>query len=419
MARLRAAEEACTGLFSDVQGIALYDHTGDIPAELGIARPTRPPLLLLPGLSGGNPRRATREALDRLRPAAIAICGYATPDARECLRWARRHGARAILMTETRESDGKRVWWKETFKSRIVLRYHGALCGGDSARTYLEKLGMKPDRIVVGYDVVDDGYFFERTQDFKTQDTRAEGGERESGDRGQESGGRGQEPSTTNKAQSTAALPPPYFLASNRFIQRKNMAGLIDAYAAYVKAAQLDKVSDGQRPPLHVWNLVLLGDGELKPSRIAQCQRLGLQVIESAPWDADLTPVSCPLTSGLVFFPGFRQIDELPRFYAHAGAFVHPALSEPWGLVLNEAMASGLPVLSSENVGAAEELIDEGVNGWVFEASNVEEMAGELIRMAALTSAARAEMGKASRRILGERFPTREFGEGLAKLLGP
>jgi glycosyltransferase involved in cell wall biosynthesis len=62
---------------------------------------------------------------------------------------------------------------------------------------------------------------------------------------------------------------------------------------------------------------------------------------------------------GAVFFYGFRQIEENPVFYALAEAFVLPSLKEEWGLVVNEAMAAGLPVIVSRTAGCAEDLLPE------------------------------------------------------------
>jgi glycosyltransferase involved in cell wall biosynthesis len=172
-----------------------------------------------------------------------------------------------------------------------------------------------------------------------------------------------------------------------------------------------------QSPP---WPLCLLGDGELKPALIAQCHELGLQVIESAPWEqgrnfeCGILNDECDQPS--VYFPGFRQIEELPRFYAHAGCFVHPALEEPWGLVINEAMACAVPILSSRNVGAAEELVDDGVNGWKFDATNFEEIADLMLRVSD-PEFPLSDCGDASRRILEERAPASAFGKGLAGIL--
>jgi glycosyltransferase involved in cell wall biosynthesis len=159
----------------------------------------------------------------------------------------------------------------------------------------------------------------------------------------------------------------------------------------------------------------------LRADLIARCKTHGLAIAEGAPWQQLPTDNCQPSTfSGTptVFFPGFRQIEELPQFYARAGCFVHPALEEPWGLVLNEAAASGLPILAGDNVGAAEELVEDGVNGWKFDALSVDSISENLKKMATLSPDERDHMGKESFRILQERAPTKAFGEGLAKLLG-
>ena len=116
-------------------------------------------------------------------------------------------------------------------------------------------------------------------------------------------------------------------------------------------------------------------------------------------------------------FAGFRQIEELPAFYAGAGAFVHPALEEPWGLVINEAMASVLPVLSSISVGAAEELVVDGETGYLFDPGNIEEMANAMSKVTGMTQEERLTMGRAAFEMVEQKAPVKAFGEGLAKLL--
>lgn len=66
---------------------------------------------------------------------------------------------------------------------------------------------------------------------------------------------------------------------------------------------------------------------------------------------------------GAVYFYGFRQIEENPVFYALAEAFVLPSFKEEWGLVVNEAMAAGLPVIVSRTAGCAEDLLP-GSESW-------------------------------------------------------
>jgi glycosyltransferase involved in cell wall biosynthesis len=164
-----------------------------------------------------------------------------------------------------------------------------------------------------------------------------------------------------------------------------------------------------------IWPLVLLGDGELSSELKGLCADLGLSISDcECPEDLKLNSykLKTPSVGGLVVFPGFRQIDEIRAFYAGAGAFIHPALSEPWGLVINEAMASGLPILSSGNVGAAEALVQDGVNGFSFDPEDVDELAGIMAQMAGMSEEKRVAMGMESERLVLEWGPER-FAHGV------
>ena len=77
-----------------------------------------------------------------------------------------------------------------------------------------------------------------------------------------------------------------------------------------------------------------------------------------------------------IHFPGFVQIEELPLYYGLAATFILPSSHfEQWGLVVNEAMAAGLPVLVSRVCGCAPELVQEGVNGFTFDPDDTEGLA--------------------------------------------
>lgn len=292
--------------------------------------------------------RAVLAALDRLQPDAVAINSYSLPDARAALIWCRSRRRTAVLMTDSKADDGPRVAWRERLKSQLVRSFDAALVGGAPHRDYVRRLGIPDERIFTGCDVVDNEAV-----------SRAADHERalaEASDLPGLSDGR------------------PYFLTSARFIPRKNLSGLIDAYAAYHERA------------LHPWRLILLGDGPMRPA------------LEDAISDKGLR--------GEVWLAGFQPFRQTPAYYARASALVHPPLADQWGLVVNEAMACGLPVIVSRQSGCAVDLVREGVNGWVFDARRSDELTECLVRMSSGSYDVEA-MGRASREIITAWGPDR------------
>lgn len=267
--------------------------------------------------------------LDRLKPDVVAVAGFSTVDAFAFLIWCRLHHRPAILMSESKWDDKPRAGWKEGIKSLIVRQFSAALCGGTPHRDYIMGLGMQPERIFLGYDVVDNDYFCQRA-------TLAR-----------------KNPSLVRHLPGLQD-PRPFFLASARFIQRKNLRCLLWAYSQYrQRIIQLGGIHEA-------WRLVILGDGEER-------EELRTTIDQENLHD--------------VYLPGFRQIDELPAYYGLASAFIHPALQEQWGLVVNEAMAAGLPVLVSQSCGCVRDLIIDGVTGFTFDPRNTAELAELMFRV--------------------------------------
>lgn len=104
-----------------------------------------------------------------------------------------------------------------------------------------------------------------------------------------------------------------------------------------------------------------------------------------------------------VRFWGYNQKEELPKFLAISDIFVFPSFIDIWGLVLNEAMASGLPVVASKYAGATYDLVTDGVNGFVIDPYNIEEMA-EKILVLINNPELRKHIGEMARIIIEERF---------------
>ena len=301
------------------------------------------------------------EKLNEFEPDVVVIPGWASRQAVTGLAWAKANRVPAVVMSDSQEIDSTRSSWSEWLKSRVVGLCSAGLVGGTPHKAYLEKLGMPTECIRKGYDVVDNGYFSEHSELAKSK---------------------------SFALRPKHSLPERYFLASNRFIPKKNLRRLLEAYADY--AARSDDAA---------WGLVMLGDGALKSELMAQVDRLGL--------------------STHVQFPGFKQYDELPIYYALASVFIQASTSEQWGLVVNEAMASGLPVLVSDRCGCAPDLVKNGVNGWTFDPFDTQQLT-ELMHSIAHGNTDLLAMGAASREIIQHWSPqtfAASMGEAVSAAL--
>lgn len=286
-------------------------------------------------------------ALDRLDPAVCAVAGYGIPGMRAILSWCLRHRRPIVLMSDSRAEDEPRRAWREWIKGRIVRSCAAGFVAGRPHLAYLESLGMDRQKIFTGYDVVDNGHF---------------------------SRGADAARAASAATRKQYGLPENYFLACARFIPEKNLPRLLEAYAAYYRAA----VGAGKEH--EPWKLVLVGDGPLATKVRQSISRLGLE-------DA-------------VILPGYVPFDVLPRYYGLAQALIHPSVRDTWGLVVNEAMAAGLPVLVSTDCGCAGDLVEPGVNGFTFDPENAGQLAGLMEKMTSLPAEERAAMGAAGRRII-------------------
>lgn len=340
LARLRATHTACVA--AGVELIALETAALDSVYAWREERSEEPfqrvqvfPEMRFEDVSPADMRAGITRELDRLNPDAVAIHTYSFPDSRACVAWCRRHGKGAVVMTDSKADDAARSFPREWVKRQVLASYDTAVTAGSKSKQYLMELGFPEDRVHMGYDVVDNAYFASRAALA------------------------GSEPAPEGLTSGR------YFLASNRFIARKNLDTLLKSYETY-----RSRVEDP-------WPLVMLGDGPLRSA----LQRLAGR--------------------GVVF-AGFRQIDEIPGYYAHAGAFVHPALVDQWALVINEAMASGLPVIASIGAGATHDLVHHGENGFRFDPRAGDALTHALEKVA---SGDLEAMGRRSREIIAEWGP--------------
>jgi len=310
-------------------------------------------------------QRAFRSALEQTNPDVVAVNGWNNFGSLIAANCCLRRGIPMVVMSESARGDEPRMRWKEMIKRRIIGLYSAALVGGQRHVDYLVQLGMRRERIFTGYDVVDNEYFRAKTEEIRSQ---------------------------TSEVREKYLLPENYFLASARFIEKKNIPKLIQAYAEYRSRLQGTGVTDPGYNGRAPWHLVFLGDGPLRESLNSQLSTLNLHQH--------------------VHLPGFKPYDELPIYYALANAFVHASTTEQWGLVVNEAIASGLPVIVSERCGCVPELVQD--NGSTFDPTNEHELAARLLEVAVLPREERERLAQASYEIAANFAPER-FGEGLER----
>lgn len=79
-----------------------------------------------------------------------------------------------------------------------------------------------------------------------------------------------------------------------------------------------------------------------------------------------------------VYFFGFRNQSELPKFYGIADVFVLPSENEPWGLVINEVMCAGIPVVATSEIGAVRDLVQHGQNGFIYQSADIEALTAHI-----------------------------------------
>lgn len=129
---------------------------------------------------------------------------------------------------------------------------------------------------------------------------------------------------------------PKRFLYVGRYVEHK---GIFDMWQAFVEVVQEDKVLD--------WELISIGTGDMFEQRLEHPQIKHL---------------------------GFMQPNDFQEVINETSIYILPSHFEPWGVSLHEFTAAGFPVLVSEEVGSSEAFCENGKNGFIFSAGNIEEI---------------------------------------------
>ena len=236
----------------------------------------------------------------------VLVSLYAEPSFLAGWSLAKLRGAKTAFWCQvTKDRWVERRAWKNAVKRAIFPRVDAILGSGKESRAFAMRFGTPPDRAVSLPHSIDVRHYSNGTRQARPH--------REAHRRELE-------------LQGTT------FIYVGRLWWGKGINYLLDAFET-VQHQSGDPVS-----------LLLVGDGPEESTLKRSCAERGI---------------------GNVVFAGFRQKSELPKYYALADVFVFPTLGDPYGLVVDEAMACGLPVISTSAAGEIRDRIEEGVNGYI------------------------------------------------------
>ena len=217
----------------------------------------------------------------------------------------------------------------------LVRNGDALLAYGSRSRDLLIDLGAMRERVIIAPNTVDIEYFSKESQIPQLEKEALK--------------------------KRTGIRTPQVILYVGQLIERKGLQYLIPAFGRLKR--EVPDIS-----------LLLIGSGNQEKRYKALCEEE--QILD-------------------IHFLGHKDIDEIPKYYGIANVLVLPSLEEVWGLVINEAMACSLPVISTRKVGAAADLIQEGINGFIVK-EGVVEVLYDALRRLILDPSLQRKMGEAS-----------------------
>ena len=282
-------------------------------------------------------------AIVELHPDVVIAPATPFPSGMAAIRYALLHHKFSIMMDDAWEFSDQRGKIITMVKKFIHQNIDAAFIPAPSHAQYFGRMGFPKERMVFGVDVVDNEYYSRHAQVARDHDS---------------------------ELRKTLSLPKKYFLFVGRFIPRKGIESLLKAYLIYRNTTRAPEP----------WGLVLVGDGDARKK----------YQLEVAPRRHQPD----------IVFAGSQFGEKLCYYYGLASAFILPSEVETWGLVVNEALASGLPAIVSKGCGSAQVLIDEKKNGFTFTYGNSTEIAEYMETIAALPSAELTAMADHSKKII-------------------
>jgi glycosyltransferase involved in cell wall biosynthesis len=268
--------------------------------------------------------------------------------------------ATAFWLETTFDSWVPRHPLKELIKRRVLPSVDGILTVGDDGRRQAERYGVPADRIHYAPHSIDVRQFAEDSEAArpKRQLIRAEFG----------------------------VSGCVFIYVGRLWASGKGLLALLDAFAGLQQSGSPES------------SLLIVGDGSDQELLTRRVRDLGLERVR---------------------FLGFRGPHELAAIYAASDVFVFPSTGDPYGLVLDEAMACGLPLISSSSVGELYLRLESGENGLIVPPSDAVALQ-EAMRTLAADTQTRTRMGRESRRKVEGRTPDKwaqDFESAVEEML--
>ena len=260
------------------------------------------------------------KAIKTFKPDVVNLTGYYDFASWTVLLYCKLKGIKTILSNESTTNDHARNKIKEYVKSIIIRQFDGYFNFGTLSENYILSLGINPEKMLVKRNCVDN-YALKKIY-LNHLNKRIE-------------------------QQQLLNISNKNFIFVGRLINYKNLFLFLDSF----HAAQTQSFED--------WGIIILGDGELK---------------------TDLERYVLEKNIKNIHFQKGVSWQKVPEYLALSDVLVLPSYSEPWGLVVNEAMACGLPVVVSEKCGCAIDLIKNGENGFTFSPNDAKQLTTHLLK---------------------------------------
>ena len=296
------------------------------------------------------------QTISDFKPDAILVYGWAYKSHLKAIRFFK--GKIPIYFrgdsTLFNKPFGLKAIIKSIFLKWVYRHVDFAFYVGTANRDYFKKYGLKESQLVFAPHAIDNNRFAEDTKD---------------------------EANVVRKKLGIADEDI-LILFAGKFESKKDPLLLLRTFKDINSQSSVDRLSTGERErnndhgrKIH---LLFVGNGLLETSLKIQGSNLN---------------------SKNIHFMDFQNQTQMPVIYQACDLFCLPSQSETWGLAVNEAMACGKAILISDQVGCGEDLVYEGVNGYIFETKNLSDIKTKLTVMLS-NKTKLVEMGKESIKII-------------------